>query len=228
MKSQFKIAIFLLFLLFTSINARAYFDGGMLIRDTTPKSPEEWYENARLTNPGLGRTAVDKMSQGFAAPFIFASHVIPSFKKTEFAHHMQNLYDAIQNEQNIPNKSWVQEGTDFIANVIGYGINPITWVLGILGALIGAIISLPIKSYGRELIIGFCIGIGSGLSTAIVNSYDAIWVYIEWSRVATESLINGIIGLTAGISFLVLKKLRNKKHENNSQNLSKSLTSENK
>lgn len=191
----------------------------MLIRDTTPKSSDEWYENARLTNPGLYETGAEHLGRSIATPFALAADLNKTFASTDFGKSMTDLYDSVSKFNDSLTEGYTQQATDYIGDILGFGLNPITRGLGSLGGMaagklvgeaapeaIGALTRKPLSQFtqddlkvvGQETLKNLGTLEGGALPQSIKDNYDRDADHINWLGTAQEMGQMGAIGI--GIS----------------------------
>lgn len=191
----------------------------MLIRDTTLSTPDQWYDNASKTNPGTLRTSFDSFAAGFATPAAFAVDLSDTLAKTPEGTHIRNMYNALSSDENIPNMGYGQEAMNYISNMVGYGLNPITWLGGAIGGALGgaairgvsalapeaasAFMRTPLALMGDKTLSqlaenttkGFATASGAAVPQAVTANYDQDADHINWLGAARSMGEMGSVGI---------------------------------
>jgi hypothetical protein len=87
---------------------------------------------------------------------------------------------------------------------VGYCINPFSWLLAILAAIVGMVLSKPFRNCFSEIIIGFCISIGAYIPIAMADNYHADVHNFDYANVMNASLGGSVFGILASLLFFVV------------------------
>lgn len=107
----------------------------MLTRSPVVSPKEEYYADSLLTVPSTAHTAFNNFAAGAATPAIMANDIANTLSGQPQGRALHEALAAIEMENQTPGISWEQRATNYVASLIGYGVNPITWGFGAIGSL---------------------------------------------------------------------------------------------
>lgn len=119
----------------------------MLTRDTTLASPEKILSDNLTHKPSASQSVWDNFATGFAtAPYAIKT-MDSEFSKSPAGQSAAGIFEAVKRGNENPEVGWAQWGANEVSNMIGQGLNPISWALG--GA--GAVAMKPVTSLVSKL-----------------------------------------------------------------------------
>lgn len=107
----------------------------MLTRQTNVSPNQEYYSDSMLTLPTTAHSAFENLAAGIATPFIMANDIGNTLSQHPTGQALNDTLAGIELENQTPGMGFTQRSANFIANMIGYGINPISWGFGEIGGL---------------------------------------------------------------------------------------------
>lgn len=107
----------------------------MLTRQENIGTPEQYYLDSLLPKPALAHSVFDNFAAGVASPVVGMRDLDSTFSQQPEGRAIHDTLKSIQLESQNPNIGWGQASADYLANLIGYGINPISWGFGRIGGL---------------------------------------------------------------------------------------------
>jgi hypothetical protein len=98
-------------------------------------SQSEYYANSLLQKPGYFHSAFDNLAAGFATPPAAAAILDKQYAQSPEGQAMTSALSAVELENETPGLGWPQKATNTVANMVGYALNPMTYLLGGVGGL---------------------------------------------------------------------------------------------
>ena len=107
----------------------------MLTRNNNEFSQSEYYADSLLTKPGYFHSAFDNLAASFATPPAAAALLDKQYAQSPEGKSLSSTLSAVELENETPGLGWPQKTTNYIASMVGYGLNPMTYLLGGVGGL---------------------------------------------------------------------------------------------
>ena len=107
----------------------------MLTRQENIGTPQQYYLDSLLPKVGVARSVFDNFAAGVATPVVGMRDLDSTFAREPEGKAIHDTLNSVQLESQNPNIGWGQASADYLANIIGYGINPLSWGFGRLGGL---------------------------------------------------------------------------------------------
>lgn len=107
----------------------------MLTRSNQVAPQQEYYADSLLTLPTASQSVFHNLSLGFATPIVALNMLDKDFAKKPENQAMLASLNAIKLENETPGMSWKQWLAGEGSNMLGFGLNPVTWFGGELGGL---------------------------------------------------------------------------------------------
>lgn len=107
----------------------------MLTRSNQVASQDEYYADSLLKMPTLSDTVFHNLALGIATPVVALNMLDKDFAKKPDGHAILNAFNSTQLENDTPGMSTSQWLLGEGANMLGFGLNPVTWGLGEAGGL---------------------------------------------------------------------------------------------
>lgn len=127
----------------------------MLIRSNTVGTPNEYYADTLLTKPTTSQSAFDNLAAGFATPIVALSDLDSQFSKSPEGQSIHGALQSIEMENLTPGIGFGQKSANYLSNLVGYGLNPLTWLTGEVGGLAAKGISAGIEAATPEVASAF-------------------------------------------------------------------------
>jgi hypothetical protein len=113
----------------------------MFTKRSNIASQDEYYADSLLTKPTLTQSIFHNMAADFATPYVAARSLMDEdFAKKPEGQAVFSTLDAIRLENETPSIGAGQSLAGNAAGMVGFGLNPVTWFGGELGAGISKII----------------------------------------------------------------------------------------
>src|SRR5580700_3335878 len=107
----------------------------MLTRREEVSPKEQYYADSLLTKPTTGHSVFTNLAVGVATPIVALNMLDGDFAKKPEGKAVLNFMDSVRLENATPGMGTAQKITGEISNMIGFGLNPITWGLGAAGGI---------------------------------------------------------------------------------------------
>jgi hypothetical protein len=107
----------------------------MLTRNNNEFSQSEYYADSLLTKPGYFHSAFDNLAASFATPPAAVALLDKQYAQSPEGQSLSSTLSAVELENETPGLGWPQKTTNYIASMLGYGLNPMTYLLGGVGGL---------------------------------------------------------------------------------------------
>lgn len=110
----------------------------MFMREThtAPNAPrEQYYNDSLLTKPTTSQSVYTNLSAGLITPAVWAGDIQQMFMQRPEGNPLRNLVESVDLLNETPGIGWGKQLAGSLSNMIGYGLNPITWGFGRLGTL---------------------------------------------------------------------------------------------
>jgi hypothetical protein len=107
----------------------------MLTRKENVAPNQEYYADSLLTRPTTAHTVFNNFAASVATPFVALNDLDSTFAQKPEGKAIHDSLNAIEMENQTPGIGWGQWGANQVASLIGYGVNPIMWGFGEIGAL---------------------------------------------------------------------------------------------
>ncbi len=106
----------------------------MLVRDTTLATPEKILSDNLTHKPSVGQSVWENFATGFAtAPYAIKT-MNSEFAKSPEGQGAAGIFEAVKRGNENPEIGWKQWTANEVANMVGQGLNPMSWALGGAGA----------------------------------------------------------------------------------------------
>jgi hypothetical protein len=107
----------------------------MLTRREEVSPKEQYYADSLLTKPTTAHSVFTNLAVGVATPIVALNMLDSDFSKKPEGKAVLNFMDSVRLENATPGMGTAQKITGEISNMIGFGLNPITWGLGAAGGI---------------------------------------------------------------------------------------------
>lgn len=107
----------------------------MLRRRNDVAPQQEYYADSLLTLPTASQSVFHNLALGIATPIVALNMMDKDFAKKPDGQAILGAMNAIKLENETPGMSWSQWLAGEGANMLGFALNPATWVLGEAGGL---------------------------------------------------------------------------------------------
>src|SRR5580658_1159803 len=95
----------------------------------------EYYADSLLQKPGYFHSAFDNLSASFATPPAAAAFLDKQYAQSPEGQAMASTLSAVELENETPGLGWPQKATNTVASMVGFALNPMTYLLGGVGGL---------------------------------------------------------------------------------------------
>ena len=128
----------------------------MFVRNTDPNPRERYYADTFLTKPTTSETVFDSFASGLMTPLVAAGDVQQLFEQRPEGNPLRNMVDGLSMITDQPDMGWTQWAANGMANMVGFGLNPITWGFGRAGGIAAeAVVGAAVKKVAPEAVTAF-------------------------------------------------------------------------
>lgn len=107
----------------------------MLTRSNQIASQDQYYADSLLTKPTFSHSVFSNLAAGFATPVVALNMLDSQFSKKPEGQAILSALDSIRLENETPSIGTGQWLASEGANMLGFGLNPLTWGLGEVSSL---------------------------------------------------------------------------------------------
>ena len=107
----------------------------MFTRDTDVAPQQEYYADSLLTKPTVAHSVFTNLSMGFATPIVALNMLDHTYAQKPEGQAMISALESMQLENETPGVGWGQLAANQAANMVGFGLNPVTWAFAGAGNL---------------------------------------------------------------------------------------------
>jgi hypothetical protein len=107
----------------------------MLTRQNDVAPSDKYYADSLLTKPTIGQSVFDNLAAGFATPIVAINMLDSQFAQQPEGRAIRSALDTINLESQTPGIGTGHWLADEGANMLGFGLNPVTWGFGEAGGL---------------------------------------------------------------------------------------------
>lgn len=107
----------------------------MLTRQDNVSPSQKYYSDSLLTLPSTAQSVFDNFAAGVVSPVVGLNDLDSTFAQRPEGKAIHDTLNAVEMESQTPGMGLFQKSADWVANMVGYGINPISWGFGEIGSL---------------------------------------------------------------------------------------------
>lgn len=120
----------------------------MLTRNDNLASPDRYFADSLLTKPTVTQSVFENMAAGFATPFAATQIVSDQLSQHPEGAAAKSALDSLDLQNATPGTTNFQRYANEGANMIGFALNPMSWLLGEGGGVAGRVLGRGIGRVG--------------------------------------------------------------------------------
>ncbi|MBX4189686.1 hypothetical protein KW791_00090 [Candidatus Parcubacteria bacterium] len=105
----------------------------MFMRETHDSPKEQYYADSLLTKPTTSHSAFNNFAAGLVTPNAMMGDVNDMFSQKAEGKPLRDFVNSVEIMNQEPDIGWGQASANYLSNMIGYGLNPLTWGFGAIG-----------------------------------------------------------------------------------------------
>lgn len=124
----------------------------MFVRESEAKPKEMYYADSLLTKPTSTESAFANLSAGLMTPVAMIGDVDQLFEQRPEGNPIRSLVNSVQIMNQTPGMGWGQNLSNELSNMVGFGLNPITWGFGAVGSEVAGAVGAGVGVVGSKVL----------------------------------------------------------------------------